>query len=315
MYQSGVGPLLNPDTGKILQMQLDLFLHSADVGLRNAVIEALRRRDASAMRQAIDRLRADFPNDGSLANFEHISSELSSLGQLMPSPTSVAAQLERTETQLRPALQTVIGVDAAQRWLEPVYANLARAAAGQSFERSLARTHAAALFLKAGALREARAALTEIPSWRRIPEPVAWMAEIALREKKPAEFWPLLAELAWTAPALLDALLGGVPAHAFPESILRLYREFGAQAELEIDDESHEAAWFPAWLLVEHAELLPLLRSADAQACDSRPARSAAVLVDLLTGERHGAAPAMADKRRQLRELAPPLFARYMARR
>ena len=296
-------------------MQLDLFLHSADVGLRNTVIEALRRHDAGAMLQAIDLLRADFPNDDSLSGFEQIFAEFSACGRLDASLTAIAARLERIEKELLPPLQKLIGYEAARRWLEPVYANLAHAVAGQPFERSLAKTHAAALFLKAGAFSEARSALTTIPSWRRIPEPLAWMSEIALRENTPAEFWPLLAELAWIAPALLDSVLADLPARNVPASVLRLYRDFGAQADLEADDENHETAWFPAWLLVEHAELLPLLRGADARAHDSRPARAAVLLVDLLTGERHGAAPAMADKRKQLRELSAPLFARYMARR
>lgn len=311
-------PPRNPDNGKIPRMQLDLFLHSADVSLRNAVVDALQHRDPGAMRAAIDQLRAHFPNDDSLAGFERLFTELLSLGQLALSPTAIAGQLERIDRQLLPLLKELIGNRAAQCWLAPTYTDLARSVAGQAFVRNLATTHAAALFLKAGALPEARAALTEIPSWRRIPEPLAWMLEIALRENKPTEFWPLLAELAWIAPAVLDTVLTWLPesrGQSSSSSVLRLYREFGARAELEADDENQEAAWFPAWLLVEHAELLPLLRGADARAHNSRPARTAALLFDLLTGERHGAAPAMAAQRRQLRDLSAPLFARYMARR
>lgn len=292
-------------------MQLDLFIHSADVGLRNAVIEALRARDTDAMRAAIDRLRADFPGDGHLDGFEHLFSGLSALNPPAQSPTGIAEQLERIETQLLPSVQKLLGTDAAQRWIEPVYLDLAQGAVGKSFSRGLSSTHAAALFLRAGALAEARAAVAEIPSWRRIPEPLAWMAQIALRENKSEEFWPLLAELAWIAPALFTELLAGLDERASSALIRRLYREFGSTAE--VDDESDEASWFPAWLLVEHPELLPFLRTAEHYS--SRPARSAAVLIDLLIGERQGAASSLPDKRKQLRDLAPMLFRHYMARR
>ncbi len=292
-------------------MQLDLFLHSADVGLRNAVVEALRARDLGAMRAAIDRLRSDFPSDGHLDGFEHLFSELLALNPTVNSPTGIAEQLERIEIQLLPPVQKLLGVDAAQRWIEPVYLDLARAAAGTPFSRGFSSTHAAGLFLRAGALAEARAAVADIPSWRRIPEPLAWMAEIALRESKAEEFWPLLAELVWITPALFEALLAGLDARANSATVSRLYREFGSKAE--VDDEDDETAWFPAWLLVEHPELLPFLRTA--QHYDSRPARSAALLIDLLIGERQGAMPSLAGKRKQLRDLAPMLFNSYMARR
>ena len=292
-------------------MQLDLFAHSADVGLRNAVVDALRMRDADAMRAAIDRLRADFPADGHLDSFEHLFSELSALNR-EASPAGITDRLERIETQLLPSVRKLLGTDAAQRWIEPVYLDLARAAVGRSFSRDLACAHAAGLFLRAGALLEARAAVAEIPSWRRIPEPLAWMAEIALRENDPAEFWPLLAELAWIAPTLFAELLSRQNARADAATVVRLYHEFGNKAEID-EDEKDEAAWFPAWLLVEHPELLPFLRSA--QHYDSCPARSAAVLIDLLIGERQGALPIVTDKRKQLRDLAPALFQHYMARR
>jgi hypothetical protein len=292
-------------------MQLDLFIHSADVALRNAVVEALRAHDTGSMRAALDRLRADFPDDGNLDGLEHLLSELSALSRTEPSATGIAQQLKRIETQLLPPLKALLGNKDAQCWIKPVYLDLARAAAGTPFSRSLSGSHAAALLLRAGALTEARVATAEIPSWRRIPEPLAWMTEIALRENKPAEFWPYLAELAWIAPTLFDALLAGLDARGTGTVVLRLYHDFGAEAE--VDDEIDEAAWFPAWLLIEHPELLPFLRTA--QQHNSRPARSAALLIDLLIGERQGAMPSLVDKRKHLRDLAPVLFRRYMARR
>ncbi|MFZ4537631.1 hypothetical protein [Propionivibrio sp.] len=289
-------------------MQLDLFAHSADVSRSNAVIAALRARDAVAMRAAIDQVHAHFPGDGNLNNFEHLYFELLALEKPGCSATAIARQVERIETRLLPPLQKLIGSDTAQRWIEPVYGELARAVAGQAFNRSLANGHAAGLFLRAGELALARAAVAEIPSWRRIPEPLSWMAEIALREGVPDDYWPLVAELAWIAPALLAAVIP----RAAPATVLRLCREFSTDAELD-DDENDESTWFPAWLLVEHPELLPCLRTV--QPNDSIPARSAALLIDLLIGERKGSTQTLVDKRKQLRDIAPSIFALYLARR
>ena len=193
--------------------------------------------------------------------------------------------MKRIETRLRPALKSVIGA-ATERWLEPTYGKLAVLATGQTFTRNMAYTHAAALFLRSGALTEARAAIVNIPSWRRQPEPLAWMTEIALRENAAAEYWPLIAELAWIAPTMLaaqlDAQLPNSSAHQALASVLRLYQEFGRKAELDAEDD--ESAWFPAWLLIEHPELLPLLRTA--QPHQTPPVRCVSLLIDLLICER-----------------------------
>lgn len=293
-------------------MQLDLFTHCADVGLRNAVIAALCARDAGAMRDAIDRLRGDFPGDDDLDNFEYLFSEFSALEQPDRSAPALLQQVERIESRLRPSLTKIIGSEAARRWAEPLYGELARTARGQAFARNRANAHAAGLFLRAGELASARAAVAEIPSWRRIPEPLAWMTEIALCEAVPDEYWPLVAELAWIAPTQLATLLTDAFPSTAPTHLPRLYKEFFAA--VETDGENDETVWFPAWLLVEHPDLLSFLRAAQPQ--DSRPARSAALLVDLLLGERRGGlAPATVNKRQQLRALAPAIFERYMARR
>lgn len=288
-------------------MQLDLFLHGADVSLRNEVVAALSAHDEEALHGAIERLRAAFPDDVHLEEFENVYAELTAVALHQPCALTIAQQLEIIETRLLPSLIRVLGADSAQRWSEPVYSTLASRALAQPFERSQANTHTTRLSLKAGELSLARASVVKIPSWRRIPEPLTWMCEIAFRENIPAEYWPLSAELAWIAPALLEPL---IRAHA-PASVGRLYRAFLAAADF--GEEDNEAAWFPAWLLIEHTDLLPMLRTA--QADHSRPARSASLLIDLLLGERHGATSALVAKRAQLRDLSPMLFEFYMARR
>ncbi|MDR2113618.1 MAG: hypothetical protein LBQ62_11085 [Candidatus Accumulibacter sp.] len=287
-------------------MQLDLFRDSHDTCLRNEAIDALRRRDVEALKRAVDRLRASFPDDYSLGDLDLLAG--TALDETLPdSAPRIAERLARIDTQLYPALCRVLGEKAARRWLEPLFSRLAGGAAARVFHREHARVYAGALFLRANDLAAARAAIHRVPSWRRIPEPLAWMTEIAWRENNPAEYWPLAAELAWIAPSLFDPLLS----RAAPEAVRRLYADFLSGFEPDDEGEHPEAAWFPAWLLVEHGELLEHFRPIDPH--PSKPARCAALLVNLLTGERQGLSPGIIEQRQRLRALAPRLFARYMA--
>lgn len=79
-------------------MQLDLFLHGADAALCNDVIAALNIRDDVAMRHAIDQLRACYPQDSHLQDFEKLHFEFSSFDQPEHATASIAQQLERIET-------------------------------------------------------------------------------------------------------------------------------------------------------------------------------------------------------------------------
>jgi hypothetical protein len=296
--------------GAIETMQLDLFLDSRDTQLRNDAVNALQRRDGEALRQAVARLRAEYPGDYHLADLDLLAGAEGAFENAPKEPARIAERLAFIDTEILPALRRLLGKDDAARWLEPVFNGLAGVPAAGVFRREHALTHAGALFLRGNDLAAARAAVRRIPSWRRIPEPLAWMTEIAWREDRPEEYWPLSAELAWIAPSLFDPLLS----RAAPDAVRHLHGAFLSEFESdESDDESRVSVWFPAWLLVEHSELLDHFRLADPH--PSAPARCAALLVDLLTGERRGLSPRLVEQRSQLRSLAPRLFARYMALR
>ncbi|MDR1662688.1 MAG: hypothetical protein LBR95_09780 [Azoarcus sp.] len=289
-------------------MQLDLFLDSRDVQLRNVAVDALRRRDGDALREAIGRLRAEFPDDYSLADLDTLTDATRASEDVRDAPPArIAERLAHIDTRFAPALRRLLGEAPAKRWLEPLFKALAASAAARAFQREHALTHAGALFLRGNDFAAAREAIVRIPSWRKIPEPLAWMIEITWCEDKPEDYWPLSAELAWIAPPLFDSVLS----RAAPEAVRRLYRAF--LSEFEPDDEAGESAWFPAWLLVEHSELLEYFRPIDPH--PSNPARCAALLVNLLTGERLGLSSRLIEQRLQLRSLAPRLFERYMALR
>jgi hypothetical protein len=289
-------------------MQLDLFFDSRDTQLRNDAIAALRRRDGDALREGIARLRAEFPDDYALADLDLLADAMAVVEDVrMASAAEIAERLRFIDARLAPALRRLLGGDFADRWLEPLFKELAVRPAARAFRREWASAHAGALFLRGNDLAAARAAILRIASWRRIPEPLAWMTEIAWRENDPAEYWPLSAELAWIAPALFEATLS----RAAPDAVRRWHAAF--LSGFEADGGGDDSAWFPAWLLIEHGEMLEYFRPVDPH--PSNPARCAALLVGLLIGERHGLSPKLVEQRQQLRSLAPYLFARYMALR
>ena len=168
--------------------------------------------------------------------------------------------------------------------------------------------HAAALYLSGGHWQAVVQAVLAIESWRRVPTPLAWMAEARCRLDGPDAAWALLAELAWLAPARLDALLRSVQ-----DPLLgRLHKRF--EAEFDSDAPHVEWAWFPAWLLTQTPALAPHLAQAQ-PGQHSQAERGMRLTLELLGLERQGRHHDIVQRRRSLRDLHAPLYAAYMATR
>jgi hypothetical protein len=73
-------------------------------------------------------------------------------------------------------------------------------------------------------------------------------------------------------------------------------------------------AWFPAWFLLEHPSLRVDSETA-AHAAPIPPAQAYLCVGRLLDLEKRGYSQALLSARARLREIAPDLFALYMARR
>jgi len=86
--------------------------------------------------------------------------------------------------------------------------------------------------------REAVRVLAELV----IPVPLGWMVQARLRLEGLDATWPLLAELAWLAPARLAEVL---PSAGDP-LLDKLSRQFAAEFDGRAD--VADLAWFPAWL-------------------------------------------------------------------
>jgi len=288
--------------------QLDIFSHSADVMRRNDVIDALERRDAAGARAALQALAAARPQDADASAFERLTGVLETASAAPLSRLdAVAAERRALAGDITRCAQQVWG-RGADAWLRPLWQALAGRSAALPFEAAHAEDHAAALWLQAGDGPHAAQAAEAIPSWRRIPAPLSWVAEALCRQDRLDDAWPLLAELAWLAPARLEALL-----RRLDDPLLRrLHKQFGAS--FEGSGSAADLAWFPAWLLIERPALATRIGLAQ-RGQHSAPERVMRLLLELLGLERQGRHAELLQQRRALRDLHPALYAAYMATR
>lgn len=290
-------------------MQLDIFEHSRDLMLRNDVLDALQRRDAPAARQAWRQFEAEYPRDDTLAPLQRLVLALEAPeGPAFEGPAQAAEALRQLQDDVVPAATQLWDAKTATAWLAPLWARLAQRSARVPFDADAAEPHAAALWLRAGEPGAAADAVARIASWRRIPVPLAWMAEARHRLDGLDASWALLAELAWLAPQRFDAL-----AKRLADPLLdRLRRQFGA--EFEGDGREPDSAWFPAWLLCEKPALAATLGQAQ-PGLQHAPERAMRLLLDLLHLERQGRQHDLPAQRKRLRDLQPALYAAYMRSR
>jgi hypothetical protein len=168
--------------------------------------------------------------------------------------------------------------------------------------------HAAPLWLRAGDWREGRRAVERIESWRRIPAPLAWMAEARYRADGLESALPLLTELAWLSPGLLADLL-----HRLNDaSIDGLRKKF--DANFEGAGQVSDLAWFPAWVLTEKPGLATLLREAQPSR-QTAPERAVRLLLQILSLERQGNQHELVERHKALRDLHAGLYAASMSTR
>ena len=188
--------------------QLDIFADSRDVILRNDVVEALQRRDAADARSALGRLADEYPGDDAVPAFDVLVHVLEGESIEFFSDHQALAGARRTlEEEVTPAARRVLPAQFVESWLAPCWCVLARRAASLPFHPSESDSYAAPLWLRAGEWATAREASERIPSWWRIPAPLAWMTEARYRSEGLDAAWPQFAELAWLAPARFAALL------------------------------------------------------------------------------------------------------------
>ncbi|VTU46219.1 hypothetical protein SRS16P2_00554 (plasmid) [Variovorax sp. SRS16] len=86
------------------------------------------------------------------------------------------------------------------------------------------------MWLRAGNWEAAAQAVATIESWRRKPAPLAWMAEARLHLLGLRATWPLLAELGWLSPALLEDIVQRSPDPLLPKLMRSFEANFDASS-------------------------------------------------------------------------------------
>jgi hypothetical protein len=294
--------------------QLDLFADSRDVMLRNDAIEAVLRGDIVGARRAGDALAEFDARDAALAPIATLIAALEAAAAAVRMPfgdpaLAMAAHRHLAET-VAPAARQLLRGEAAH-WLAPMWRSLAERCAALPYRAEQSEAHAAANWLLGGEFDAAARAVLTIESWRRIPQPLAWMVQARHAVEGLDTTWPLVAELAWLSPRRLAEVLP-----ALQDPLLdRLRRRFELDFEPE-DASGHDEAlaWFPAWVLNDQPALLPRLRVAE-PGLDSLPERAFRSLCELLGLERQGRHAELVAGRKRLRALAPALYAVYMKTR
>lgn len=325
--------------------QLDLFEHSQDTMLRNDVLDALLRRDASAAATALSALAGVAPRHDALAPLAVLIAALSVEADTAPWAAGAAAlAAAQLADRVTPAAQAQLGIPAAARWLAPLWRQLAQRAARLPFRAAQPEDHAAPLWLRVGdaaAAQAATQAVAGIEFWWRLPAPLAWMAQARHAADGLDAAWPLLAELAWLAGQRLSATAGAVNDPLLKRLLRRFEDEFDPatpdptardiadeqMADKQMADKdmadrddtlagslAGSLAWFPAWLLTEQPALLPRLREAR-RGQDRAPERAFWQLVELLGLERQARHRELIAARQRLRDAQPALYAAYMKSR
>ena len=290
-------------------MQLDIFEHSREVMLRNDVVQALERHDATAARVACERLAAECPLDESLPTSLVLTGAIEFADRKAFRDHDALRQARQAlQENSQPAALRTFGDKGAAAWLGRLWQDLAQRAELLAFNAEYADDHAAPLWLHAGDWKGAAEAVTTIESWQRIPAPLAWMAEARLHLVGLQATWPMLAELAWVSPRRLDELVRRSPDPLLPQ-LMR-----GFEANFEGVGDVSDLAWFAAWVLTERPNLSERLAAAQASQ-HSKPEQAMRVLIELLGLERQGRHHDIVARRKALRDLHPSLYAAYMRNR
>jgi hypothetical protein len=290
-------------------MQLDIFDDSRDIMLRNDVVHALERRDAEAARTAFRSLAGEYPQDAHLPALDSLIAALAQGSQpAFAAHDEASAARGWLVDRIEPAAHSVFEARQVAAWTAPLWRALAARAEALPYRSEHPETHAARLWLSAADPAAAAMAVTRIESWRRIPAPLAWMAEARHRIDGLEASWPLLAELAWLAPARFDALtrrLGDAALDKLRKAFDASFDGVGQPADL---------AWFPAWVLTEKPGLRRWLGLAE-HALNSEAEQGMRRMLDLLALEEQGQHREMIERRRQLSSASPPLYDAYMRSR
>jgi hypothetical protein len=293
-------------------MQLDIFEHSRDVMLRHDVLTAIVSRQVSPGRTALAKLTAEYPDDPHLPTLRILIETLESPPDEFDNHNQALLDLNFMETVIQPTAERLLPTTKVRAWIADEWRIRAEAMADLIYNPASPQAHAAPCWLRAKEWNMAEDSIRAIPSWRRIPQPLTWMAEARHGREGIEGAWPFLVELAWLAPSRFDALANRLA----DLKINELLRDFNANFENEpaTDSDLDDLAWFPAWSLIIEPSLMSLIRTTE-PGLGQPPERAARILMEILTLEKQGSHHLLLEQRKKLRQLHAGLFDRYMRAR
>jgi len=288
--------------------QIGIFEPSA-TALRNDVVGALLRREATEARSSLQLFNREFPGDATLSRFEVLIEALERRSLAAITDYDLARRIRLVLLkETGPAAVRTFGGQDGDAWLAPLWRELAQRVAPLEFSPDRTEDHAAPMWLQAGEWAAAMDATARIESWRQISEPLAWMCEARYRLNGLDAIWPLLAELAWLSPAHFDQFAMRI----CNPSLEKLIERF--DASFEGDGNVADLACFPAWLLLEKPSLAGPL-SETQHAMGGAPEQATRLLIELLRLERDGRHHEIVECRKILQAVHPSLYAAYLKTR
>lgn len=228
-----------------------------------------------------------------------------------PSPATHAtltARVETVERAVAPAARRLLGTDATA-FLRPLWQTLAAMAASLPFDDAHPHAHRGWLCQQYGDWTAVRAAVEAEPDWPARPLLRYWLglARHHLGESEAAiRLW---LPLCWMDPVLFAWHAPTLPSATVREGWDAFER--AAPFGESLDDTTHGAPWFPAWLLLRHRGLVHLFR-VDEISDAGTGARAFRALLSLVPLERQGLSDELVGERRALQQISPAFFGYYM---
>ena len=281
--------------------QLDLFIDSAQTAAVNALLDALSARDAGKAREALARLVRMDRDHGQRF---HACALIASLEAPAPAdPERGLEQLERMEREWVPAASALLGAR-RRDFLAPLWRDIGRALDPAPFDPDHPERHASRAYREGLDWERSRRSVLAVPGYEDEPALLVRLAEACwrLRDRVEAiESWFALCRL---APEAFERL---IEAADFPDWALRSAWRVALEQDLEC---AMTPEWFPAWMLIEEPGLAAVLAPRHRDDAPSRAFDAVMALLAHPSPDERGM-----ELRRSLRDIAPGLLERFLAKR
>lgn len=289
-------------------MQLDIFEHSRDIMLKNDVIGALERRDATGARSNRAALYREYPDSLCMQDLDQMIEALEKSRSRIQTHQDLSTARQWLADSVEPATLRVLGNRTGKVWLSSLWKDLATSAAALPFHPNTPFDHGAPIWLRMGDWAAAVAAVKTIESWRRKPVPLSWMLQANLELTGLQANLGMLAELAWISPKRLEEVVS-TTTEPMLKQLIRKFETTFAGYEIVSD-----LVWFPAWVLTERPNFSASF--ALAQPSNHSPAEKAMrIMIALLGLERRGRHHDTVTERKHLKAVNEELFLAYMKSR